>query len=532
MSVCPKCGQWHGGDRCEAPLPRRLDRYDLLAWLGSGGFGSVYRAKHVHTGQDLAVKVVRRDRDPQAVERLLREARATAALTHPNVVRVLDCGTTDEGDAFVAMELVAGCELRELLRGGPLPVARAAGIAVQMLDALAAAHARGIVHRDVKPANVFVTTARDAAGDERDSVKLLDFGVSKIPADLAAPLTAAGVVIGTPGYMAPEQLRDTSGVDARADVYAVGVTLYEMLAGRPPLLAANLDELATRMWSERPPPLGSIAPHVPAALADAVDRALARDADARWPRATDFAAAIRRAVGGADAPSTITTVPPTAHTTGARPAPPAATPRTGAALLIPLVSLFAAVAALLVAWLAVVRADRAPAPAAVSQSAAAQAGTAPVNPSAPADPSSSPGAEASQTPVSTGSVASSLSPSPSSNSSRVAFGFASAPGVVVQSPLVVGSVGIASMRALAKRTVAQMRSCVAPGGRVTVRVQLFVQPSGEISIAQPEPFKNTDERAARCVADAFREGAPVEPGQGVVTFEVDLGGGPAQETGR
>src|SRR5262249_867918 len=154
-------------------------------------------------------------------------------------------------------------------------------------------------------------------GQDRDIVKLLDFGVSKVPADLAVPVTAAGSIIGTPGYMAPEQLRDTSNVDARADVYAVGVTLYEMISGRVPLPATNVQELAVRVWTERPPPLGSVAPHVPAALGDAVDRALARDADARWPRATDFAAAITRALDGAVAGwSTVTSAAPTAHTTG------------------------------------------------------------------------------------------------------------------------------------------------------------------------------------------------------------------------
>ena len=282
------------------PLPRTLDRYELLGVLGSGAFATVYRARHVHTEQAVAVKVLQRQQGTtQGVERWLAEARAMAAVNHPNVVRVLDCGREETGEAFLVMELTPGATLESMLHGRTLPVAHAVRLASQMLEGLEAAHAKGIVHRDVKPPNVLVT--HDDAGNP--VAKLLDFGVSKIVAPGQASGTLPGTAMGTPGYMAPELFGDAANADPRADVYAVAATLYEMLAGRLPILANSYEDFVVKVRFDRPPPLKSVAPHVPATLAEVIDRGLARDRDARWPTARAFADALRMSVSASMAPA-------------------------------------------------------------------------------------------------------------------------------------------------------------------------------------------------------------------------------------
>lgn len=264
----------------------RVDRYDLLALIGEGSFGGVYRARHIHTGQVHALKLAREAVDPEGAARVLAEARAAASLRHPHVVGVIDGGVAPTGEAFIVMELLEGVTLAQLIRKeGPLPVPRAIRIARQMLDGLAAAHANGIVHRDVKPSNVFITTASSVTGG--DMVKVIDFGISKMHLSTGAAnnLTLPGVAMGTPGYMAPEQLGDARSVDPRADLYAVGATLFEMLTTRTPIEATDFETWMRRLRTEPAPVLASVAPQLPSALCAVVDRALARDPDARWPSA-------------------------------------------------------------------------------------------------------------------------------------------------------------------------------------------------------------------------------------------------------
>ncbi len=256
-----------------------LDRYALEAPLGAGGFGSVFRARHVHTHQRVALKVLR-DGGGDA-HRLVREGRILASVRHRNIVQVLDAGIF-EGTAFVVMELVAG-ELLEarLRREGRLPVPVATGIALQLLDGLAAAHAAGIVHRDIKPENLALL----ADG----TLKILDFGISR--SDQVEVTRGPARWQGTPGYMAPEQFEATP-VDARADVYAAGVTLFRMVAGQRPFPENELPTLLERMTRERAPLVSSLVAEAPPQLVVALDRALARDRDARFGSAYEFARAL------------------------------------------------------------------------------------------------------------------------------------------------------------------------------------------------------------------------------------------------
>jgi serine/threonine-protein kinase len=281
-------------------IGKTVDRYKLEGLLGAGGFGNVYRARHLHTDATVALKLLKPQlgADHDSLERFLREAKAATAVGNPHIVRVLDATTVD-GQALIAFELLDGMDLKELAsREGPLPLPRVVEIVIQALDALAAAHAKGVVHRDIKPANVFVTRERGADGTETDFVKLLDFGISKFHTDTNSGLTATGTAIGTPSYMAPEQFFDAKAVDARADLYSVAVILYELLGGRLPYTGNSYAEVVVKAKGETPPPLLTVNPSVPPALAAVVDKGLSKAAGQRFATAKELATALRVSLQG------------------------------------------------------------------------------------------------------------------------------------------------------------------------------------------------------------------------------------------
>jgi serine/threonine-protein kinase len=260
-------------------------RYRLGDKLGRGGMGTVWDAEHVATGRRVALKTLLPGfgRIPEIAKRFEREARATSVLSHPNIVGVIDFGEDEEGGLFLVLERVRGRPLSELLQlGQPLPVERAVRIVRQVLEALAHAHAAGVVHRDLKPENIMLLDADDT-DDEPDRVKLLDFGIAKLVGDAEAleggeeRLTQAGVAFGTPTYMSPEQALGQE-VDARADLYAVGIILYELLAGRPPFESDDKVAILRLHVAVDPPPLAEAAPHLaPMPKLQAVlDRVLAK----------------------------------------------------------------------------------------------------------------------------------------------------------------------------------------------------------------------------------------------------------------
>lgn len=278
---------------------RVLDgKYEIIAPLGVGGMGSVYRARRVLIGDEVAVKVLHAKfvNDDTLVERFRREARAAAQLQHPNVVTIHDYGEARgrEGFAYIVMELVRGESLRQLLRReGRMTPARAVSLMRDVCAGVGAAHRRGIVHRDIKPDNIIVVPADEDTPAER--VKVVDFGIAKLR-DMASDdgtLTAAGAVVGTPFYMSPEQCKGEP-LDARADVYSLGALLYEMLAGSPPFNAPSLAGIILKHVSEPPPPLPS-GVQVSSALRDAVTRSLSKDPEARQRDASEFSREIQAA---------------------------------------------------------------------------------------------------------------------------------------------------------------------------------------------------------------------------------------------
>ena len=266
----------------------RLGRFEVVGPLGSGGMGEVYRARDHELGRDVAIKVLPDAvaTDPIRLARFEREARAAAALAHPNVLVVYDVSTAG-AIPFVVFERLHGQTLRTLL-GRPMGVAKALDYGTQVAEGLAAAHDKGIVHRDIKPENLFVTT--------EGRVKILDFGIAVQGGDASSSqpdvtLTAPGAAIGTAGYMAPEQARGEP-VDARADVFALGAVLYEMLAGRRAFPGATGIDRVSAILTEEPPRLEAVVSGVPAGVAQVVERCLKKPREQRFQSARDVAYAL------------------------------------------------------------------------------------------------------------------------------------------------------------------------------------------------------------------------------------------------
>jgi tRNA A-37 threonylcarbamoyl transferase component Bud32 len=285
-------------------IGQRFGNYRALSLLGEGGMGAVYLAEHPDIGRRVAVKVLRPEmiKDPQLLQRFMNEARAANAIRHPNIIEILDSGTTPEGTPYLVMELLEGEVLSGRIRRlGKLPLVDALEFAYQTASALAAAHEKAIIHRDLKPDNLFII--RDPSDPSRERVKVLDFGIAKLQTMSTGPgsgggmQTRTGTLMGTPVYMSPEQCLGTKTVDQRSDVYALGIIIFEMLSGRPPFLSEGFGELVNMHLNVKPPSLRQINPDVPAAVDTMVTKALEKAPEARQRSAAELQIDIRAAAG-------------------------------------------------------------------------------------------------------------------------------------------------------------------------------------------------------------------------------------------
>jgi serine/threonine-protein kinase len=280
-------------------IGRSIGNYKIVRAIGEGGMGTVYLAEHPMIGKRVAVKMLRPDlgTDPGLVSRFFQEARAVNEIRHPNIVDISDFGSTEDGIVYFVMELLEGRSLRDRLNAeGPLPIDDAVTVSRQVCDALAAAHRAGIVHRDLKPDNIFLLA--DPTGALRS--KLFDFGVAKLLGEQEKQVghkTIAGSVVGTPFYMSPEQAL-CQDVTAAADIYAMGVVMFEMVTGRVPFEATQLVLLLNAILKQPAPPASQLRPDVPAFLDRLILRCLEKDPGAR-PRTMEEMVALLGA-GAAD----------------------------------------------------------------------------------------------------------------------------------------------------------------------------------------------------------------------------------------
>ena len=296
-----------------------LGPYEIVARLGAGGMGEVYRARDPRLGRDVAIKVLTDEaaKDRDRLRRFVAEAKAASALNHPNILTVHEIGES-EGGPYLVTELVDGSTVRQLLAPGPLPVSRALDIGTQAADGIAKAHEAGIVHRDLKPENLMVT------GD--GFVKILDFGLAKLLRSESAPgggsdsgSTATGMIVGTAGYLSPEQLRGAP-IDSRSDVFALGVVLYEMVTGVNPFQRGSAADTFSAILRDAPEPLTARLPGIPADLDAEVRKALAKSPENRHVTARQLAGELRRVRARVDSGLSETRVvaPPTSRRRTAR----------------------------------------------------------------------------------------------------------------------------------------------------------------------------------------------------------------------
>ena len=294
--------QMNGGDGAEDAKPSQTlaigevvaDKYRIERLLGSGGMAEVYAAVNIRTERHVALKWIlpALAASNEVLARFRREALAAGRINHPNVVTIFDV-VEHHGSACLVMELLAGETLAERMkRTGPMAFVEAVAIMLPAMRGVAAAHTHGVIHRDLKPDNIFLCL--DVDGSIRDC-KVLDFGVSKLTvadAAVTADITLSGNVVGTPEYMAPEQVRAGKHADHRIDIYSLGVVFYEMIAGRPPFVGEHFSGLMLDIMQRDPPPLQTLRADCPKRLAGVIHRALARDLDKRYSSMPAFIAAV------------------------------------------------------------------------------------------------------------------------------------------------------------------------------------------------------------------------------------------------
>lgn len=295
-AVCPFTGRPMADDAGSAGdglVGAIIDgRYRVEAVIGRGGMGVVYRATNLRVDKPVAIKVLTSGSGPTAASRFSREARAAARVVHENVVGIYDVGVLADGAPYIALELLEGESLEaRIAREGALDPAQAVNLVSQLLSGLEAVHESGAIHRDVKPANVFL-----ARTSEGETVKLLDFGLSR--SDEETRLTQPGEVLGTPSYLSPEQARGLPDLDARVDVWAAGVVFYEMLTARPPFDGGSLVETVTRLLTVDAPAPSSVRPDLPRQLDAVVALALEKERERRFATAAAMRVALARALRG------------------------------------------------------------------------------------------------------------------------------------------------------------------------------------------------------------------------------------------
>ncbi|HEX4338460.1 MAG TPA: serine/threonine-protein kinase [Polyangiaceae bacterium] len=268
-------------------------RFRVVRCMGVGGMGSVYEIEHELTKHRRALKLLHAAmaQNSHVVERFLREASAAGRVGNQHIVETFDAGKLDSGEPYLIMEMLRGQTLSDRIARGPMPIAEVVDLVGQACDGVQAAHEAGIVHRDLKPDNLFVI---DVEG--RPFVKILDFGISKFDPGKTGglALTQEGAALGTPYYMSPEQIRGEIKLDARTDIYALGVILYECIAGQRPFEAEALTQLAVLIHVGKPPPLSQLRPDLPPGLADLVGKAMATDPALRVQTARDLRAELER----------------------------------------------------------------------------------------------------------------------------------------------------------------------------------------------------------------------------------------------